>query len=182
MLASPRARSSPSPSSPDGLASRAKGTSTAMQTPACEMPFLPCPIVPNSTAGALDHLDLIEEVALHLVEADEGSRDVLTKPWTVRRCPLGMPSAEAKDGWPGDADIGWSNSLGWYLGLPSALGHQTLRASSRVLASVPLPSRPVGGRDLLRHPASTDPWVASVGSAASGTIRGRQGLRGRRKP
>jgi hypothetical protein len=44
------ARSSPSPSSPDGHASRARGTSTAMQTPACEMPFLPCPIVRNSTA------------------------------------------------------------------------------------------------------------------------------------
>lgn len=31
--------------------------------------------------------------------------------------------------------------------------------------------RPVGGRDLLRHPASTDLWVAECGIGGLGTIR-----------
>jgi hypothetical protein len=62
-----------------------------------------------------DHLDLIEEVALHLVEVMK-----------AQRCPYealdssAMPIRDAKrrgEGWlAGRADIGWSNSLGWYEG------------------------------------------------------------------
>jgi hypothetical protein len=62
-----------------------------------------------------DHLDLIEEVALHLVEVMK-----------AQRCPYealdssAMPIRDAKrrgEGWlAARADIGWSNSLGWYEG------------------------------------------------------------------
>jgi hypothetical protein len=62
-----------------------------------------------------DHLDLIEEVALHLAEVMK-----------AQRCPYealdssAMPIRDAKrrgEGWlAGFADIGWSNSLGWYEG------------------------------------------------------------------
>src|SRR5215203_2117908 len=48
---SARARSSPSPSSPAGRDSLAKGTSTAMPRPICEERSLPSRTVPNSTAS-----------------------------------------------------------------------------------------------------------------------------------
>ncbi len=61
------------------------------------------------------HIELIETVALHLVRLLE-----------ARRCPYealdssAMPVRDAKrrgSGWlAGQADIGWSNSLGWYEG------------------------------------------------------------------
>jgi hypothetical protein len=61
------------------------------------------------------HLDLIEAVALHLVEVME-----------AQECPYealdssAMPVRDAKrrgEGWlAGLSDIGWSNSLGWYEG------------------------------------------------------------------
>jgi Transposase DDE domain len=61
------------------------------------------------------NLDLIEEIALHLAQITE-----------TRRCPYqaldssAMPVRDAKrrgEGWlAGRADIGWSNSLGWYEG------------------------------------------------------------------
>jgi hypothetical protein len=61
------------------------------------------------------HLDLIEEMALHLAEMME-----------AQRCPYealdssAMPIRDAKrrgSGWlAGCADIGWSNRLGWYEG------------------------------------------------------------------
>ncbi len=64
---------------------------------------------------ARSHIELIEAVALHLVTLLE-----------ARRCPYealdssAMPVRDAKrrgDGWlTGYADIGWSNSLGWYEG------------------------------------------------------------------
>jgi hypothetical protein len=62
-----------------------------------------------------NHLDLIEEVALHLAEVME-----------AQRCPYealdssAMPLRDAKrrgSGWlAGYADVGWSNRLGWYEG------------------------------------------------------------------
>ncbi len=64
---------------------------------------------------ARSHIELIEAVAVHLVRLLE-----------ARRCPYealdssAMPVRDAKrrgDGWlAGQADIGWSNSLGWYEG------------------------------------------------------------------
>jgi Transposase DDE domain len=64
---------------------------------------------------ARSHIELIEAVALHLVALLE-----------ARRCPYealdssAMPVRDAKrrgGGWlAGQADIGWSNSLGWYEG------------------------------------------------------------------
>jgi len=53
-----------------------------------------------------------------------------------------MPVRDAKrrgEGWlAGFADIGWSNSLGCYEGFRLLVAVKILRASSRVLASVPL--------------------------------------------
>jgi hypothetical protein len=67
----------------------------------------------NRLAGS--HIELIEAVALHLVKLLQ-----------ARRCPYealdssAMPVRDAKrrgGGWlAGQADIGWSNSLGWYEG------------------------------------------------------------------
>jgi hypothetical protein len=64
---------------------------------------------------ACSHIELIEAVAVHLVALLE-----------ARRCPYevldssAMPVRDAKrrgSGWlAGQADIGWSNSLGWYEG------------------------------------------------------------------
>ena len=64
---------------------------------------------------ARSHIELIEAVALHLVKLLQ-----------ARRCPYealdssAMPVRDAKrrgGGWlAGQADIGWSNSLGWYEG------------------------------------------------------------------
>jgi len=135
MLRSVLARSSPSPSSPDGLASVANGTSTAMQTPACEMPFLPCPIVRNSTA-----LCATTSISHRGSSLAPGGGDV-----KAQRCSYealdssAMPVRDAKrrgEGWlAGFADIGWSNSLGWYEGF-RLLWLSILRVSSRVLASV----------------------------------------------
>ena len=95
-----------------------------------------------------DHLNLIEEVALHLVEVMK-----------AQRCPYealdssAMPIRDAKrrgEGWlAGRADIGWSNSLGWYEGF-RLLWLSILRVSSRVLASV-----------LLRPPTSRWPRPSS---------------------
>ena len=132
------ARSSLSPSSPDGLASGANGTSTAMQAPACEMPFLPCPIVRNSTA-----LCATTSISHRGSSLAPGGGDV-----KAQRCSYealdssAMPVGDAKrrgEGWlAGFADIGWSNSLGCYEGFRLLVAVKILRASSRVLASVPL--------------------------------------------
>jgi hypothetical protein len=63
-----------------------------------------------------DHLDLIEEVALHLVEVKKAQR----RPYEALDSSA-MPIRDAKrrgEGWLAAAklaNIGWSNSLGWYL-------------------------------------------------------------------
>ena len=132
------ARSSLSPSSPDGLASGANGTSTAMQAPACEMPFLPCPIARNSTAlcatTSISHRGSSLAPGGGDVKAQRCSYEALDR---ARRCPSGMQSAEAKDGWPvvqtSDGAIAWDGRRVSVCSWPSIL-----RASSRVLASVPL--------------------------------------------
>jgi hypothetical protein len=84
------------------------------------------------------NLGLIEEVALHLAEVME-----------TQRCSYqaldssAMPVRDAKrrgEGWlAGRADIGWSNSLGWYLWASACLWPSTPRAWSRASASAPLP-------------------------------------------
>src|SRR5215218_5844725 len=64
---SPKARSSPSPSSPVGPGLAARGTSTATPQATSERHSLPCLIALSSTA-ACDLAELIEEMALHLAE------------------------------------------------------------------------------------------------------------------
>jgi hypothetical protein len=62
-----------------------------------------------------NHLDLIEEVALHLAKVMKAQR----YPYEALDSSA-MPIRDAKrrgEGWlAGFADIGWSNSLGWYEG------------------------------------------------------------------
>jgi hypothetical protein len=61
-------------------------------------------------------LGLIEEIALHLAEMMETHTDAHTKLSTAGRCPF-RDAKRRGEGWlAGRADIGWSNSLGWYEG------------------------------------------------------------------
>ena len=55
---------------------------------------------------------------MHLAELLEARKVLLTRHWTARRC---HPRRKRRGhGWmAGYADIGWSNSLGWYEGLGS---------------------------------------------------------------
>ncbi len=126
------------------------------------------------------YLHLIEEMALHLA-------DVMK----AQRCPYealdssAMPIRDAKRrgaGWlAGLADIGWSNSLGWYEGfrLLVATGPTGVITGWFLCR---FGHRPTGSRDLLRHPASTEPQTFERGIASRRTLCDRQGLRGRRKP
>ena len=61
-------------------------------------------------------LGLIEEIALHLADVMEAQRG----PYYQALNSSAMPIRDAKrrgEGWlAGEADIGWSNSLGWYEG------------------------------------------------------------------
>ena len=86
------------------------------------------------------HLDLLEAFVSHLVVL-LGARG---KSLYEALDSSAMPTRDAKrrgHGWlAGCADIGWSNSLGWYEGFRlGCLPPQTPQASSRALASVPLP-------------------------------------------
>ena len=116
MLASAPAKSSPSPSSPGGQDSTARGTSTAMPVDTSER-GLPHPARSLSNFNRLvrSYTELIEEMAMYLAGVLE-----------TRECPYealdssAMPVRDAKRrgaGWlAGYADIGWCNSLGWYEG------------------------------------------------------------------
>ena len=64
---------------------------------------------------------------------DAREPNVLTKPWTARRCPSGTQSVEGMDGWPDDADIGWSNSMGWYEGFRLLTAVDPYRGDHRLL-------------------------------------------------
>jgi hypothetical protein len=126
------------------------------------------------------YTELIEEMALHLAEVMETQQ----RPYQALDSSA-MPVRDAKrrgSGWlAGLADIGWSNSLGWYEGFRLLLATEILRASSRALASVllPPPTR-AGGRDLLcpvRH--RPNPRLpTSVGSAAAGPYVADKGFEG----
>ena len=125
------------------------------------------------------HTELIEEIGLHLAEMDGGARSAPTKPWTARRCLSGTPSVGAQDGWPACADIGWSNSLGWYEGFrllvavdPTGVitGFGFCCCLHRRPAGWPRPSSPCG------HDRT--PGSASVGSASSGPYVADKGFEG----
>jgi hypothetical protein len=104
-LPSPRAKSSPSPSSPGGRGSPAGGTYTATPRLISEQHFA----LPRLYAKD------IEEIALKLGVILENE----AYPYRALDSSA-MPVRDAKrrgHGWlAGQADIGWSNSLGWYEG------------------------------------------------------------------
>ncbi len=114
---SPKVKCLPWPSSPVGLASRARGIPIATHRATCAMLSPPCPIVRSSTALCVrDHLDLIEEVALHLAKV-MGARKCSYQALDSSAMPVVRDAKRRGSGWlTGYADIGWSNRLGRYEG------------------------------------------------------------------
>jgi hypothetical protein len=119
---------------------------------------------------------LIEAFVLHLVGLLE-----------AQKCPYqaldssAMPVRDCKRrgaGWlAGYADIGWSNSLGWYEGF-SLL---TATDPTGVITGC-LHRRPANGRNLLRRESPAESQAHQRGLDLLGTLRSRQGFRGRREP
>jgi Transposase DDE domain len=126
---------------------------------------------------ARSHIELIEKMALHLVR--------LLK---ARRCPYealdssAMPVRDAKRreaGWlAGEADIGWSNSLGWYegfcllisvnpQGVITGFGFAPASTKDQPLAETFFALR-----------SQTHPRLGSVGSAALGPYVADKGFEG----
>ena len=176
MHPSPKARSLPSPSSPGGPDSPANGTSTATPSHLREaFPTLPDRSQFNRLVRS--YTELIEEMALHLAEAME-----------ARECPYealdssAMPVRDAKRrgaGWlAGFADIGWSNSLGWYEGFRLLAAVDPLRGDHGLLLLCRLHRRPAGGRDLLRRESLTEPQALERGIASSGPYVADKGFEG----
>ena len=136
---SPKAKSSPSPSSPAGPASRQRAGLLPLRP---EQPHrcLPYALPTRSQFNRLVRscTQLIEAFFLHLVSLLE-----------VRKSPYealdssAMPIRDCKrrgHGWlAGDADIGWSNSIGWYEGFRACSPPLTLPESSPASALGPLP-------------------------------------------
>ena len=123
------------------------------------------------------HIELIEEMALHLVRLLE-----------ARRCPYealdssAMPVRDAKRrgaGWlVGEADIGWSNSLGWYEGFSllvcvnpqgviTGFGFAPASTKDQPLAETFFALR-----------SEANPRLGSVGSAALGPYVADKGFEG----
>jgi hypothetical protein len=103
---------------------------------------------------------LIEAFALHLAS-------LLTE---AQKCPYqaldssAMPVRDAKrrgEGWlAGCADIGWSNSLGWYEGFRLLVATDPTGVVTGFGFLCRFHRRPAGGRDLLRRAASSQPSAA----------------------
>jgi hypothetical protein len=123
------------------------------------------------------HADTIEEIALHLGQIVEGDR----LPYQALDASA-MPVRDAKrrgHGWlAGEADIGWSNSLGWYEGF-SLL--------SAVEPSGVITGFCFGGASTADQPlaetffelrANPNPRLISVGSAFSGAYVADKGFEG----
>ena len=125
--------------------------------PSCAMPSPPCPTALSST-GSCATLGLIEEIGLHLAE--------MMKP---QRCPYqaldssAMPVRDAKrrgEGWlAGRADIGWSNSLGWYEGFRLLVAVDPTGVVTGFGFCGASVADQQAGRDILRRAPSTEPSV-----------------------
>lgn len=123
------------------------------------------------------HVELIEEVALHLADT-----------MSTRRCPYealdstAMPVRDAKRrgaGWlAGYADLGWSNRLGWYegfrllmavgpKGVITGFGFCAASVADQALAETFFAAR--------RHPISR---LGSAGQPASGVYAADKGFEG----
>jgi hypothetical protein len=123
------------------------------------------------------HAEAIEEIALHLVWTVEGSRCL----YQVLDASA-MPVRDAKrrgHGWlAGYADIGWSNSLGWYEGF-SLL---TAVAPSGVITGFCFSAASTADQPLAETffdvRANPNPRLLSVGSAFSGAYVADKGFEG----
>jgi hypothetical protein len=129
---------------------------------------------------------LIEEIALHLADMMK-----------AQRCPYqaldssAMPVRDAKrrgEGWlAGRADIGWSKAWDGTKVSVCSWPQRSHRRRHGLRLLCRFHRRPAGGReggrDLLRHATSNEPSAAErrIG-LLFGSLGGRQGLRGRRKP
>ena len=147
---------------PVGAVSTARGTSIATPTPNCAMPSPPCPTARSSTAwyAPTSASSRLSSFVLHLVALLQ----------TPPKCPYqaldssAMPTRDAKrrgHGWlAGQADIGWSNTIGWYLWASPCSPRSIPRGShNRLLFRGRLQRRPAPGRDLLRRKGPTEPQV-----------------------
>ena len=121
---------------------------------------------------------LIEEVALHL-ESIAGTRGA---PAYESLDASAMPVRDAKrrgEGWlAGQADIGWSNSLGWYEGFCLLLSvDPTGVITGFGFASASTKDQPLA-ETFFALRSRADPGLRSVGSAASGPYVVDKGFEG----
>jgi hypothetical protein len=126
---------------------------------------------------ACSHIELIEAVAVHLVALLE-----------ARRCPYevldssAMPVRDAKrrgSGWlAGQADIGWSNSLGWYEGfrLLTSVNPQGV-ITGFGFAPASTKDQPLA-ETFFALRSEANPRLGSVGSAALGPYVADKGFEG----
>ena len=126
---------------------------------------------------ACSHIELIEAVAVHLVALLE-----------ARRCPYevldssAMPIRDAKrrgSGWlAGQADIGWSNSLGWYEGfcLLTSVNPQGV-ITGFGFAPASTKDQPLA-ETFFALRSEANPRLGSVGSAALGPYVADKGFEG----
>ena len=136
------------------------------------MPSLPCPTARSSIGWYASHLDLIEAVALHLAEAME-----------AQKCAYealdssAMPVRDAKrrgSGWlAGEADIGWSNSLGWYEGFCLLISVNPEGVIHRLRLRPSFHQRPTPGRDFLRAALGSQSKAQERGIGGCGAVRSR---------
>ena len=100
-------------------------------------------------------------MALHLAQMTGDSQ----RPYQALLDASAMPVRDAKrrgQGWlAGRADIGWSNSLGWYEGFSLLTAVEPSGVITQVFVSGPPPplSRAIGG-DLLRYKGTAEPEAA----------------------
>src|SRR5215204_3237619 len=127
-------------------------------------------------------VDLIEEVALHLALMPNARANARGAACYEALDTSAMPVRDVKrrgEGWlAGYADIGWSNSLGWYEGFRLLLAVDP----TGVITGFGFHQGPAVGRDLLRPASSTRLQARERGIGSLGAVRGRQGLRGRGQP
>jgi hypothetical protein len=175
------AKYSPSPSSPDGAASRASGISTAMRPPQRGIPH-PAP------AFAVQPLSALADGAHRGGSPAPGDRDGCSGASLPQALDSSaMPVRDAKrrgEGWlAGHSDIGWSNRLGWYegfrllvavdpVGIITGFGFAPASAKDQSLAETFF---------AVRHPVPTPAWRAWDRQPAD-PVRDRQGFRRRREP
>jgi hypothetical protein len=124
----------------------------------------------------------IEEIAVKLARLLEGE----ARPYQALDSSA-MPVRDAKrrgHGWlAGQADIGWSNSIGWYEGFSLLAAIEPSGVITGFLFRECLYRRSAIGRNLLRGESHSPPEAHQRGLGLLGhLLRDRQRLRGRREP